>query len=43
MRWNRQNQLFLIGGGGGGGGVSTYFTVIPPGFQMLYFITESSL
>ena len=37
MRWDRQN-LFVIAGF-----VSTYFTVILLGFQMLLVITGSSL
>ena len=37
MRWDRQN-LFVIAGF-----VSTYFTVILPGFQMVFVITGSSL
>ena len=49
MRWDRQN-LFVIAGisiSGTGlviaGFVSTYFSVILPGFQMFFVITGSSL
>ena len=41
MRWDRQNQ-FVIAGFVITGFVSTYFTVILPGFQMLFVITGSS-
>ena len=37
MRWGRQNQFVIAGF------VSTYFTVVLPGFQMLFVITGSSL
>ena len=36
MRWDRQNQFVVAG-------FAIYFTVILPGFQMLFVITESSL
>ena len=37
MRWDPQNQFVIAGF------VSTYFTVILPGFEMLFVITGSSL
>ena len=37
MRWDRQNVLVIAGF------VSTYFTVVLPGFHMLFVITGSSL
>ena len=48
MRWDRQNSIcysgrFVIAGFVIAGFVSTYFTVILPGFQMLFVITGSSL
>ena len=36
MRWDRENQFVIAGF------VSIYSTVILPGFQMLFVITESS-
>ena len=41
MRWDHQNQ-FVIAGFVITGLVSTYFTVILPGFQMLFVLTGSS-
>ena len=47
MRWDSQNLFgsgdFVIAGFVRAGFVSTYFTVILPGFQMLFLITGSSL
>ena len=42
VRWDRQN-LFVIAEFVIAGFVSTYFTVIQPGFYMLFVITGSSL
>ena len=42
MLWDRQN-LFVIAGFVIVGFISTYFTVILPGFQMLFIIMGSSL
>ena len=42
VRWDRRNQ-FLIVGFAIAGLVSTFSTVISPGFQMLFVITGSSL
>ena len=41
MRWDHQNH-FVIAGFVITGFVSTYFTVILPGFQMLFVLTGSS-
>ena len=48
MRWDRQNSIcysgrFVIAGFVIAGFVSTYFTVILPGFQMVFVTTGSSL